>query len=196
MVWSVDKSIIQKHKSPVLFLQYRPITSLDKLICRATMSTHCHSALLFKHLDGKSLVHFDTHPSRGVSLQDFDDVASQYAGVIDVYHLEPHYSSCVDYNVLGEIALSFVGRRYGWFSISRVVAANTPFVWNTVKITVDDAASNPKWMPTCSQLIAYAVRRAGLDLVPRTPDWMVVPGDLTKCLALRYDGCLSATEKS
>lgn len=193
MVWCVDKDIIQKHRSPVLFFQYRPVSSLDKLICRATMSAHCHSGLLFKSLGGENLVHFDTHPNRGVSLQSLDDVIRKYGGTVDVYHLEPHYSSRVDYDLLGELALSFVGLKYGWFSITRIVAANTPFVWGVVKTSIDDEGKT-KGLPTCSQLIAYITRRAGLDLVPRTPDWMVVPGDLTKCLALRYDGCLTSNK--
>lgn len=184
---------IRRRPDDVWLFQYRPITWVDVIICKATMAAHCHSALVFKH-EGR-LVHFETHPKRGVNLVSLTDIIHKHHDKVDVYRIDHWCRHLVCVEKLKAALLPMLGNSYGWKAISKIVLANTPVFWQVIPLSVADKKKT-KQLPTCSQLVAYGFRSAGLDVVPRTPDWMVVPGDLTKSLAFRYEGVLISTAMS
>jgi len=157
------------------------------------MAQHAHSAIVFHH--NQRWIQLETSPRRGANLQSLVSIIEQYPGKIDVFRLERWAATQVDHAEFKRLSLSFVGMRYGWWTLTRIAAMNVPGIWNMVPMTSTEKAEN-NIIPTCSQMLSHCFLASGLDIVPRTQDWKVVPGDLTKSLAFKYEGVLTSSEMS
>ncbi len=72
-----------------------------------------------------------------------------------------------------------VGARYGWFNVLRTGLRHLPVVRLLVPPLTDDAVRSGR-PPFCSEAVAYAYRRGGVDPVPNLADRVTEPGDLAR----------------
>jgi len=83
-----------------------------------------------------------------------------------------------------EAMLEITGRKYGWWALLKAAIRHLPIVRLFAPVITDDEADGE--LPFCSQAVAWAWRRAGLDLVPKLADRLTEPGDLARSAALKY----------
>lgn len=83
-------------------------------------------------------------------------------------------------------AVGRLGSSYGWGAIARDALARLPLLallWHSRHYSLDDL-EDPGVRLKCSTLVAWAWRKAGVDLVPNLADRSTDPGDLARSAAL------------
>jgi len=109
----------------------------------------------------------------------------RWPGRIDVYRSNPGCRWPFDRQAAVQRGIEFLGRSYGWANLWRVALWHIPFVRLWIVPEIDDD-SNGSRSPVCSQLVAIELRAGGVDPVPRLPDRLTEPNDLSRSLFLEY----------
>jgi hypothetical protein len=100
----------------------------------------------------------------------------RYPGCIDVYRADhPEYIR----STATDKMKSFAGCDYGYLAVLAAALTHLPFVrkWASRSKEAAEQWNSP---PYCSQAIAIAAERAGVDPVPNLDDRLTEPGDLAR----------------
>lgn len=150
-----------------------------------TGGVHSHSAMLRKNCDGT--VDVLQMIIGGGDISTLEHEAGKHGGQIDVFSprqdLWPYANGdrAVDY------MRRIVDNRYGYLGVFRLLFRKVPGLWRLYPLTVDDLAQT-NGAPFCSHAVNTAWRIGGMmDPIPRKPDWMVTPNDLTWSLFFNYE---------
>lgn len=121
--------------------------------------------------------------------------AKYYKGRIDCF--SPNHAHCWEdcWDPLGaaEKMHDLVNCKYGYRSALRIGLRHLPFVWRMFPVETDDMkvqVNGDSFLgvrPFCSHAVALAYREGGnVDVVPRLPDYLVTPSDLTHSMFFEY----------
>jgi hypothetical protein len=94
-----------------------------------------------------------------------------------------------DRNAAAEAMLGLVGRRYGVGNLLRVGLRHLPLCGLLAPVPGDFAHEAPG-SPFCSEAVAWAIWRGGVDPVPGLVDRLTEPGDLARSLFFEKKGTL------
>jgi len=169
----------------LLFRHERGI--VGKTIAVAGRSPYVHAAMA-AWWNGR-LMCLETVQGRGGRAVLLSTVAAQVPGRIDVFRIRRSRRK-FDRLAAVEAMIEITGRRYGWWSLLRAGLVHLPLVRFLFPPETDDAANGH--LPFCSQAVARAYRRAGVDPVPNLADRSTEPGDLARSAALEYRFTLGA----
>jgi hypothetical protein len=109
----------------------------------------------------------------------------KYPGAIDVYRADttrhPEYIRKIAVATMKDLA----GCQYGYFSVLLAAIGHLPFLRRLVSREAEtiERFNSP---PYCSQAIAIAAERAGVDPVPNLDDRLTEPGDLARSSLWNY----------
>ncbi len=164
-------------------LQYRGSGLISSWIRFATHGVHSHSAMLrvdeFQHHDVLEIREFKG--GRAVPLV---GEVEKYPGRIDVFRPRDelfHYNRIKAVEAMRELT----ARDYGYWGIARLAAQRVPFLWRFLRTSTKDIEDKGT-APFCSHAVALACRAGNVDPVPRKPDDLVTPADLTNSLLFDY----------
>ncbi len=172
-------------------LQYRGAGYISGLIQRATGSIHSHSAML-RHCparqNGKD--RYDVLEVRewvGGRATPLKSQVERYPERIDVYRPRTWIFPTMDPNGAVAYMRNLTGMGYANWNIVRLAIRNIPGLWRFTPLFVDDREMHDASDYHCSHAVAAAWQYGGgLDLVPGTPNCLVVPGHISACLAFEY----------
>lgn len=172
--------------------QFRGASWLSTAIQYATGGPHSHSALLQRNNGTVDVLEVrEWFGGRRVPLR---SQAERHPGRIDVFrpnrHLWPQLSSA---EVLG-VMRTMTGRNYGYRGVLRLALQRVPGLWRLWPIAANDELSGND-APFCSHAVCTSFRLGGIDPVPRKPDHMVTPNDLTHSLLFDYQFTIAAPHK-
>jgi len=154
---------------------------LGRMITVAGRSEYSHAAMAAWW--GERLMCLETvqwHGGRAVLLSTLLEAAP---GLIDVYGPRSRARRFRRQDAV-EAMIELTGRRYGWPALFAAAMLHLPFLRFLVRVETDDEADGH--LPFCSQAVAWAYRRGGLDPVPNLADRLTEPGDLARSAALQY----------
>lgn len=173
--------------------QYRGAGWFSKSIQYATGGPHSHSALLTRNngtVDVREIREF-----RGGRMVPLRSQAEKHKERIDVFRPNWHLWPFLDGQAVRDSMRVMCGKRYGYRGILRLAIQRIPLLWRLWPATVDDRAESDD-APFCSHAVATAYRIGGVDAVPRKPDYMVTPNDLTHSLLFSYVFTIGVPEPS
>lgn len=169
-------------------LQYRGSSLISSWIRYVTGGVHTHSAMLRIDRLGRADVLEIREFIGGRAVPLLGHVV-QCPGQIDVFRprleIFPHYDTEAAVGVMRDLT----ARSYGYRGIARLALQRVPFLWRLVRLSTDDLTdrTRPPSAPFCSHAVAHACREGGgVDPVPRKPDDLVTPTDLTWSLLFDY----------
>jgi hypothetical protein len=163
-------------------LLYRPRDWYTRLIAVAGRSGYVHAAMAGWW--GGRLMNVEM-TSGGGRAQLLSNLVERWPGAIDVYRANAarrRFSRQAAVRAMIEIT----GKRYGWFNLFRAALFHMPLVRFIVSPDVDDAEDSPRWPPFCSEAVAMACRRGGVDPVPNLADRLTEPADLSRSPFFAY----------
>lgn len=166
-------------------LQFRGTGLIASWIRYATHGVHSHSAMARVEPDGRVDCLEVRELSGGRAVPLLGQVA-KYPGAIDVFR--PRWW-LFDYRPADAVEKMrcLTSRRYGYAGIIRLAVQRVPFVWRFCRLQTSDVeAHREDRAPFCSHAVAIACRAGGVDPVPRKPDDLVTPADLTCSLLFEY----------
>jgi hypothetical protein len=109
----------------------------------------------------------------------------RWPGRIDVYRSNPGCRWPFDRQAAVGRMVQFLDCEYGWATFCRIALCHIPLVRLWLAPDLDDE-SNGSRTPVCSQAVAIALRAGGVDPVPRLPDRLTEPNDLSRSMFLDY----------
>jgi hypothetical protein len=110
----------------------------------------------------------------------------KYNGRIDVFRPR---ADLFEYDCAGavDVMRDLTSRPYGYRGIARLAIQRVPILWRSVRLTTRDVMDGAPQAPFCSHAVCHACREGGgVDPVPRKPDDLVTPADLTWSLLFDY----------
>ena len=165
-------------------LQYRGSGLISSWIRWLTHGVHSHSAMLRIDEHGGDVLEVrEFKGGRAVPL--LGEVARN-GGRIDVFRPRVDVFA-YDANAAVERMRDLTSRHYGYLGILRIFLQRMPFVWRFMRAsTADYERGAESCAPFCSHAVAMACSAGGVDPVPRKPDALVTPADLTCSLLFDY----------
>jgi hypothetical protein len=157
-------------------------------IAGGTMGYHSHSAMVRKNGDDRidALEMIEVTGGRAVPLE---SQVQQYPGIIDVFRIDRNRWWEFDADGAVNYMRQLTSRKYGRLGLWRVAAMRmfgVRLYWMIRGFPIHDDARS-EYDPFCSHSISSACRIGGnVDLVPRKPDFIVTPNDLTCSACLSY----------
>jgi len=181
--------------------QYRGAGFVSSLIKRATGGPHSHSAMLRRNLAGGVDV-LELREFCGGRVRPLDQHVAQYPGRIDCFAPNagnrwswPDKPDCEPFSARGAVAYMELLTRldYGYRSVLRIALRKLPLAWRFYALTTDDVLNSGRNVrPFCSHAVALAYRKGGfVDCVPRQPDYLTTPADLTRSMFFSYQFTLT-----
>jgi len=135
----------------------------------------------------EELAVLELRPWLGGQQVSLESQVAKYPGRIDVYEVNPD-NRWPEYDRAGAVRkmLSFVGRRYGWWSLFLMACLRIPILRCFIRPNLDDDA-NGKLPLTCAHACALADRvGGGVDPVLNLSDRFTEPADLARSPIVRY----------
>jgi hypothetical protein len=174
--------------------QYRGREFLSRWIQAASVGCHSHSGML-RTIDGNGhrVDLLDITENRNGAAVPFEDEVRRYSGLIDVFR--PDLDRWPEFNQRGAVNYMRIltGRKYGWRGVIRMYFLRFPVVRSFLHTSTDDLLDADK-APFCSHAVCSAYRvGGGIDPVPRRPDDLVTPNDLTCSMFFEYVGTPTAS---
>ena len=165
--------------------QYRGKAWYSKLIQAGTLGCHSHSALIRRNGGGRLDV-LEMIEGAGGRAQPLESQVANNAGLIDVFRPNVERWPELDSEGAAYYMRTLTGRPYGRRGLLRVAAQRFVFLRLFVRFDYDDAKRSDE-APFCSHAVCSAYRLGGtVDPVPRRPDHLVTPNDLTRSLLFDY----------
>ena len=161
---------------------------LSELICAGTQGVHSHSMMFsrdeFDDIDVLELREFVGGRRRTLTFH------TDQPYRIDVF--SPRTDIWPDFSPQMAVATMrlLADCRYGWSGIWQFVARSIPFLRRFYAASTDDQLVDPeanKRQPFCSHAVSLAYQTGGVDPVPRCPNYMVSPANLTHSLFFNYE---------
>lgn len=183
-------SYAQDHIDSGWLVQYRSSGLVsDWIRMVGTGAPHSHSAMTRKNHDATIDV-LEVREFRGGQIRSLEWHAKRYSGRMDFFR--PNWRGCWnewDPQTAVAVMRSLCDREYGYWNILTLAARKMPLVWRMFSVDTTDVLSL-NWRsvrPHCSHAVALATQIAGADVVPRKPNYLVEPGDLTQSLFYSYE---------
>ena len=166
--------------------QYRGRAWYSTLIKKGTLGCHSHSALIRRDRRTGFLDVLEMIEGAGGRAQPLEAQIKKNSGLIDIFR--PNVERWPELELDGTACYMRVltGRPYGRRGLLRVAAQRFVFLRLFVRFDYDDAKRSDE-APFCSHAVCSAYRLGGgVDPVPRRPDHLVTPNDLTRSLLFDY----------
>jgi hypothetical protein len=170
--------------------QYRGSGFISRMIQYGTGGPHSHTAMLRKP-DGTDYVDvLELREFIGGRAVTLESQVAKYPGRIDVFSPDvkrfPEFSPSLAAFTMRRLT----SRPYGYLGCLRLALRKVPLLWRLWPLDVSDLRELPEktGAPFCSQALCTAYREGGrVDPVPRKPDDLVTPNDLTWSLLFKYE---------
>jgi len=162
---------------------------VSALVRAGTQGVHSHSAMFRRNAD-ETVDLLELREFKGGRSKTFQYHMDQ-PGRIDVF--SPDSSRWPELRPAEAVAAMrrLTDCEYGWYGIWRMAARRLPVVWHLYPPTTDDRLpfeGDPIRQPFCSHAVSLAMQLGGkVDPVPRCPNYLVTPSQLTFSLLYRYE---------
>ncbi|MCE5268300.1 MAG: hypothetical protein LLG00_10490 [Planctomycetaceae bacterium] len=157
-------------------LLFRPRDWYTRLIAVAGRSEYVHAAMAAWW--NQRLMNVEM-TSGGGRAQLLSNIVERWPGAIDVYRANAtHRRFSREAAVRAMIGIT--GKKYGWWNLLRAACGHLPLVRLLLSPDCNDTENTPRCPPFCSEAVAMACRRAGVDPVPNLPDRLTEPADLSR----------------
>lgn len=171
--------------------QFRGTGWLSQLIQYGSGGVHSHSAMLARvngHVDVLEVVEW--HGGRRKPLEYH---VGRWPGVIDVFSFDrQRFAEFKPHDAVQAMRKLIIGD-YGYWGVLRLALHKVPGVWRLWPLETNDLGSGTVGAPFCSHAVVAACRLGGgIDPVPRKPDYLVSPNDLTTSLLFQYEFTVGA----
>lgn len=181
--------------------QYRGRGWISRAIQYATGGPHSHSALLRRNAASVDVL--ELRELHGGRVRPLRAEVAKHPGRIDLFSPnsgdrwtvnwdEPDASW--DANGAVHYMELLATLPYGYRSVLRIALRQTPLLWRFYPIETCDVVCQRSCQirPFCSHAVALALRLGGhVDCVPRLPDYLTTPNDLTHSMFFRYEFTLT-----
>ncbi len=167
-------------------LQYRGSTLVSSWIRFMTQGVHSHSAMLRIDSLGRADVLEIRELIGGRAVPLLGHVMN-WPNKIDVFR--PRVDVFTDYDPAAAVDAmrELTSRNYGYRGIARLALQRVPLAWRLMRLETRDVIEGELSAPFCSHAVCHACREGGgVDPVPRKPDDLVTPADLTWSLLFDY----------
>lgn len=165
-------------------LQFRGRGLISSWIRFATQGVHSHSAMA--RVDKRGYVDcLEVREFVGGRAVPLIGQVIGNPGQIDVFRPRPLF----DLNCLLAVnkMRELTSRSYGYAGIGNLLIQRLPILWRCSRLdTRDVVAGRESRSPFCSHAVSIAYQAGGVDPVPRKPDDLVTPADLTNSLLFDY----------
>lgn len=169
-------------------LQYRSNRLFSRFIQLGTLGVHSHSAMVRKNGDERIDV-LELVQWIGGRAQPLDGQVAARPGRIDVFRVRKE--KFTDFSAIKAVKhmRTLTSRPYGRWGLFRVAAMRCVglrlyWLWKGFPYDDDEVGT---CNPFCSHAVCEAYRLGGgVDPVPRKPDYLVTPNDLTWSLMFEY----------
>ncbi len=189
MEFDLDSLVLASvHDAPIQcgdLLQFRGNGAISSLIRFATHGVHSHSAIARRDALGR-VDCLEIREFKGGRAVPLLGEVEKAPGRIDVFRPRTEIfgfdrTACVD--KMRELT----SRSYGYAGIARLALQRIPILWRMSRLDTRDVhTSREGRAPFCSHAVAIACQAGGVDPVPRKPDDLVTPADLTCSLLFDY----------
>lgn len=158
----------------------------SRLIMYGTGGPHSHSAMLCRtngHVDMMELLEF-----KGGRRVPLESQVHRLPGRIDIFSVDLERFPELDTAVAAKEMRTLTGMDYGTLGVLRLALRKVPLLWRLWPLDTNDVYDiDTIGAPFCSHAVALSFRKGGVDPVPRKPDHLVSPNDLTWSLLFRYE---------
>lgn len=171
--------------------QFRGTAYLSSLIMYGTGGPHSHSAMLCRDDSGVRVMEMrEGYGGRQVPLQ---SLVQRWPNRIDVFSIDATRFPDYDHDGAVRKMWELTGLDYGTLGVLRLALRKVPLLWRLWPLETKDVFDiRTVGAPFCSHAVAAAMRiGGGIDPVPRKPDHLVSPNDLTWSLMLSYEFTLT-----
>ena len=179
---------VSLHNAPIRtgdLLQFRGSGLISSWIRFATHGVHSHSALA--RVDNLGRVDcLEVRELKGGRAVPLLSEVIKNPNSIDVFR--PRYDTfAFDADAAVSKMRELTARGYGYAGIFKLAIQRIPIVWRFSRLRTSDIEQcNETRAPFCSHAVAIACQAGGVDPVPRKPDDLVTPNDLTFSLLFDY----------
>lgn len=166
--------------------QFRGRGLVSSWIRWATHGVHSHSGMVRVDTEGNVDL-LEVREFIGGRAIPLEAAVERAPGRIDIFR--PRVDRWPEYSVARAVEMMRIitSRRYGYLGVTRLALQRIPFVWRLFPIETRDVIDGrSSQAPFCSHAVAIACRAGGVDPVPRKPDYLVTPADLTWSLLFDY----------
>jgi len=166
--------------------QYRGSSYISSLIQYGTGGVHSHSAMIRKSGRRKDLDILEVREWLGGRAVPLSGQVERYSGRIDVFSYDKRYKE-YDGEKAADYMRELTDKKYGYSGVLRLSIQRTPILWRLWPLETDDLIATNQ-APFCSHAVCASCRvGGGVDPVPRKPDYMTTPNDLTWSLLFDYE---------
>lgn len=173
--------------------QFRSRSLLSYLIRVGSFGVHSHSGMIRRNGDDRIDL-LEMYEGVGGRARPLDACVAEAPGLIDIFRPNLDRWPELDLDGATSYMRRLTGKRYGragLLLLAGMRAVGLRFLLHPLAYNTDDTAPCQR-PPFCSHAVCEAYRvGGGVDPVPRTPDWMVVPAQLTTSLLFDYVCTLS-----
>jgi len=170
--------------------QFRGRGLIASWIRWATHGVHSHSGMI-RVSDSGELDLLEVREFIGGRAVPLLDQVERYPGRIDVFRPRLHVFHQYSTEDAVWMMRRITSQKYGYAGVLRLALQRLPILWRLASVETRDVLhSGRKKAPFCSHAVAIACRSGGVDPVPRKPDHLVTPADLTNSLLFDYVGTL------
>lgn len=157
----------------------------SKLICVAGRTEYCHAAMVDRDVEDSPLLCLEMVASGG-RVTPLRWQVEQYPGLIEVYETNPDNRwSEFDRGRAVAAMRKFVTRHYGYRNMVRVALRHLAVARLFFPPKTDDVLKNGGSL-FCSQAVAAACHKGGVDPVVHLANEMTEPADLARSLFFQY----------
>ena len=168
--------------------QFRSRSLISYLIRVGSFGVHSHSGMIRRNGDERIDL-LEMYEGVGGRARPLAACVAEASGRIDIFR--PNVERWPELNLNGATRHMrlLTGKRYGRYGLLLLAgmrAVGLRFLLHGLVYNTDDQSQCQR-APFCSHAVCEAYRiGGGVDPVPRTPDWMVVPAQLTTSLLFDY----------
>lgn len=161
---------------------------ISSLIRYGTQGVHSHSQMFLRN-GGNKLDVLEIREFIGGRRNTFNFQVKQNMR-IDVFSYDPQRWPEFDPQKATDAMRTLTDCDYGWMGILSMAMRRIPLAWHMYPPTTDDRLPSPDEpirQPFCSHAVCLATQIGGVDPVPRCPNWLVTPSQLTFSLFYQYE---------